>query len=71
MKNAGIYFLVLISDQIFKLKIYDFTDGQIEDVAGDYKIPPNLYGTFITTDGKVLLCSVIEKSSRLMLADLP
>jgi len=71
MKKAGIYFLASSFDQSIKLKFYDFADGQIKDAPGDYKIPPNLYGTFITTDGKVLLCSVIEKSSRLMLADLP
>lgn len=53
------------------MKLHDFADGRIKNAPGDYKIPSNLDGTFITTDGNVLLCSVIEKASRLMLADLP
>ncbi len=71
MKKAGIYFLANSFDQSIKLKFYDFADGQIKDASGDYKIPPNLYGTFITFDRNILLCSVMEKSSSLLLADLP
>lgn len=69
--EAGIYFIVPVSDQSFKMKFYDFADGQVKDAPGDYKIPSNLDGTFITTDGNVLLCTVMEKASRLILANLP
>ena len=71
MTKAGIYFLAAASDKSILLKFYDFADRQIKDAPGDYKIPLNLDVTFIATDGKVLLCSVIEKASHLMLADLP
>ncbi len=71
MSKTGVYFLSPISDKDFKLKFYDFADKQVKDAPGDYKIPPNLDGTILTTDGNILLCSVIEKASRLMLADLP
>ncbi len=71
MSEAGIYFISLVSDKNFKLKFYDFTDGQVKNTPGDYKIPPNLDGNIIATDGNVLLCPVIEQTSRLILADLP
>jgi len=71
MTQAGIYFLARNPDQSVKLKFYDFADEQIKDTPGECKIPSNLDGTFITTDGNALLCSVIEKASRLMLANLP
>ncbi|HSK72033.1 MAG TPA: hypothetical protein VK892_10090 [Pyrinomonadaceae bacterium] len=41
-----------------------------KDPPGEYRISPYLDGN-ITTDGNILLCTVIEKSSRLMIADLP
>ena len=71
MTQAGIYFIVPVSDQSFKMKFYDFADEQVKDAFDDYKIPSNLDGNIITTDGNVFLCSVMEKSSRLMLATLP
>jgi hypothetical protein len=71
ISEAGIYFLSPISDQNFKLKFYDFTDEQVKDAPGDYKIPSNLDGNIIAADGNVLLCSVMEKASRLLLANLP
>ncbi|MEO6588854.1 MAG: hypothetical protein ABIP06_05950 [Pyrinomonadaceae bacterium] len=71
MSEAGIYFISSVSNKNFKLKLYDFTDGQVKNTSGDYKIPSNLDGNIIATDGNVLLCSVIEQTSRLMLADLP
>jgi len=71
MTQAGIYFIVPVSDQSFKMKFYGFADGQVKDAPGNYKIPSNLDGNIITTDGNVFLCSVMEKSSRLMLATLP
>ena len=69
--EAGIYFIVPVSDQSFKMKFYDFADGQVKDAPGNYKITSSLDGNIISTDGTVLLCTVLEKSSRLMLADLP
>ena len=69
--EAGVYFIVPVSDQSFKMKFYDFADRQVKDAPGGYQIPPRLDGTIITTDGNALLCTVLEKSSRLMLADLP
>ncbi len=71
MTEAGVYFIVPVSEQSFKMKFYDFADRQVKDAPGGYQIPPRLDGTIITTDGNVLLCTVLEKSSRLMLADLP
>ncbi len=71
VKETGIYFLAKISDQSFKAKFYSFAEGQIKDAPGEYTIPPNLDGFQITTNENILLCSVIEKSSRLMIADLP
>ena len=71
MSETGIYFISPVSAQNFKLKFYDFTVGKVKDAPGDFKIPSNLEGNIIATDGNVLLCSVIEQNSRLMLADLP
>ena len=71
MSEAGIYFISSVSDKNFKLKFYDFTDGQVKNAPGDYKIPPNLDGNIFATDGNILLCQVIEQTSRLMFADLP
>lgn len=71
MTKTGIYFPSPVSDKDFKLKFYDFADEQVKDAPNDYKIPLNLDGIYITTNGNVLLCTVLEKSSRLMLANLP
>ncbi len=71
MTKEGIYFLVAVSDQNFKLKLYDFADGQVKDARGNYKFPPNFDEIIISTDGTDFLCTILEKSSSLMLADLP
>lgn len=70
IKNDGIYFLAANPDKSLKAKFYDFADKQIKETPGNYKIPPNLEGFHITIHENTLLCSIIEKSSRLMLADL-
>lgn len=71
MTATGIYFVASNADHNLKMKFYDFADGQIKDAPADFQIPPNIYTNIIAINGKVLLCSVLEKSSRLMLADLP
>ena len=71
VQETGILFLEANSDQSFKAKFYDFANGKIKDAPGDYTIPPNLDGVQISTHNNNLLCTIIEKSSRLMLADLP
>ena len=71
MSEAGIYFIVPVAEKSFDLKFYDFAGGQVKDAPGKYKIPPHLDGTIFATDGNILLCSVMERSSQLMLADLP
>ena len=70
MAKDGIYFLAPAADKSIEMKFYDYADKQVKNARGSYKIPSNLDGTFITFDGNVLLCSVMEKSSRLMLAKL-
>ncbi len=71
MTEMGIYFIVPIADQSFKLKFYDFAVGRVTVASGDYKIPSNLDGTIISTHENTLICSVLIKSSRLALAELP
>ncbi len=71
MTRAGIYFIASTADENYKMKFYDFADGRVKDAPADYKIPPNISINMITTDGNVFLFTMLEKPSRLMLADLP
>ncbi len=68
--ETGIFFITSDGGQGLKAKTYDLADRRVKD-AGKYKIPPDLDGRQITLHGTVLLCTIWETSSRLMLADLP
>lgn len=69
--EAGIYFIAFAAGKNFELKFYDFADQQIKNASGSYKIPSNLDTNVFTIHKNVLLCPVLEKFSRLMIADLP
>ena len=69
--EAGIYFIAFVADKKFVMKFYDFADNQIKNSSGSYKIPSNLDTNIFTINETALLCPVLEKSSRLMIADLP
>ena len=69
--ETGIYFIAFAADKNFEMKFYDFADQQIKNASGSYKIPSNLDTNVFTINKNVLLCPVLEKSSRLMIADLP
>ncbi|MGI8786415.1 MAG: winged helix-turn-helix domain-containing protein [Pyrinomonadaceae bacterium] len=71
MTRTGIYFIASADDENLQMKFYDFADGQVKDALADYQIPTNINRNMIATDGKVFLLTMLEKSSRLMLADLP
>ena len=70
MQKTGIYFLVRNSDQSYQMKFYDFADQQIKDAPGSYNIPTDIDANCFTANEKEVLCSVMEKSSHLTLADL-
>ena len=71
MTESGIYFIAFAEGKNFELKFYDFADSQIKNASGNYKIPWNLDTNVFTIHENVLLCPVLEKSSRLLIADLP
>ncbi len=71
--QTGIYFLVPNTDQSFNIKFYDFALGEIKGIAGNYKIPYNVFASgSASPDGNVFIYSAEEpNTSRLMLAELP
>ena len=71
--ETGIYFLAENPKNEYQLKFYDFADELIKSPAGDYKIPSNITdheGLIMKFDKDVLLCTMLENPSRLMLAEL-
>lgn len=70
MQKAGILFLARTADQQYQFKFYDFAERVIVNAPEKYSIPSYLDANCATTDGKVILCSALERSSHLTLADL-